>query len=172
MTKTLFKVPVGDWSHDGHNQSEDFYVYCNYPVEAMRQAYKDTCKKIGLQLNSSENFTGRDDFWIKSESWRILLAEYEDSVISVEAVEILLNHGFEFNEYELTDDEFECEDEKFTAYSSASASSDTVFRLFMWFVSHSMPKDFEWERFNLEAEPIVGYWCDGLNLQIGYGVFE
>lgn len=169
MTKTLFKVPVGDWSNDGHNQSQDFYVYCNYPAEMMRQAYKDTCKKIGLQLNHNTNYTGIDGLGYRT--WRNLLTEYEESRISEEAVEILLNHGFKFKESELSNDEFEYHDGQFMAISSASASTDTVFNLFMWFISYSMPEDFEWEELDLTAEPIVGYWCEGLNQQIGYGVF-
>lgn len=170
VEKTLFKVPIGDWSKDGHNQSEDFYVYCNYPVEAMRQAYKDTCKKIGLQMNHNENYTGIEGLGYRT--WRYLLTEYEESSISEDAVEILLNHGFKFSEDELPSDEFEYHDGRFIAVSSVSASTETVFKLFMWFISYSMPKDFEWEELNLEAEPIVGYWNKGLNQQIGYGVFS
>lgn len=165
MTKTLFKVPVGDWSKDGHNQSIDYYVYCNYPVEQMRQAYKDTCKKIGLQMNHSDNYTGLTN--LKFRDPRCLLAEYEEPSISEEYVEILLEHGFDFARVD-----GERDDDDNYILQEAYFDSEGVLDLFMWFVSYSMPGDFVWEEYKIEAEPIVGYWCDGLNHQIGYGVFE
>ncbi|MGG2091331.1 hypothetical protein AB1283_01015 [Bacillus sp. S13(2024)] len=164
MAKTLFKVPVGDWSEDGHNQSKDFYVYCNYPVEQMRQAYKDTCKKIGLQMNHNTNYIGIEIRGFRS--WRYLLTEYEESSICEDAVEILLEHGFEFDGIDGDRDE----NNKFVL-QKAAFSEEGVLNLFMWFISYSMPEDFEWEQVTFNAEPIVGYWCDGLNHQIGYGVF-
>ncbi|BAR85817.1 hypothetical protein P9Z59_13555 [Bacillus thuringiensis] len=156
MTKTLFKVPVGDWSQDGHNQYQDFYVYCNYPVKVMRQAYKDTCGKIGLQMNCSKNYTGIED--LPFRNWRYLLVECEESSICEEAVDILSKHGFSFNNIHVED-------------KGICFSESDVLDLFMWFISYSMPADFEWEEFKIEAEPIVGYWNKELNHQIGYGVF-
>lgn len=164
MTKqTLFKVPVGDWSKDGHNVSEDFYVYCNYSLEKMQQAYKDTCKKIGLQMNDgyfSSNYTELEDGMRGSHAWRCLLTKYEESTISEEAIQILSEHGFDFNSV------FKDESDGVMYFTSHD-----VFTLFMWFISYSMPKDFEWKELKLEAEAIVGYWSESLNHQIGYGVF-
>ena len=165
MTKKLFKVPVGDWSDDGHGKYEDYYVEANYSAQEMRQAYKDTCKKIGLQMNHNTDYTGIEG--LKSwGNWRYLLTNYEQSSISEEAIEILLEHGFDFENFDGERDE----NDKLIV-QDIYFSSENVFELFMWFVSYSMPNDFEYKQVTFEAEPIVGYWNDGLNHQIGYGVF-
>lgn len=169
MTKKLFKVPVGDWSKDGHSQCDTYYVETNYSAKEMRQAYKDTCEKIGLQLNHSDNYTGIPevtDWRNKDDAWRILLSEYEESSINKKAVEILLEHGFDFNR---VDGERDGKDQFIV--QEAYFNSEGVFDLFMWFISYSMPSDFEYKQVKLEAEPINGWWKSDLNHQIGYGVF-
>ena len=35
----VYKLVLGDWSKDGHKQSEDFLFDCNYDVHKIRQAY-------------------------------------------------------------------------------------------------------------------------------------
>jgi len=167
MTKKLFSVIMGDWSGDGHSQSEIYYVSSNYSGEEMRQAYKDTCKKIGLQLNHNANYTDikQLDEWRSGEQWRQLLTEYEQSSISEEAVEILLEHGFDFSRVDGERDEID----RFIV-QEAYFDSESVFDLFMWFISYSMPEDFKYEQFKIDAEPING-WGNGLNHQIGYGIY-
>ena len=162
--KKLFKVPVGDWSDNGHGKRADYYLEANYSAQDMRQAYKDTCKKIGLQMNHNQDYTGieRISSW---SSWRHLLTEYEASSIDEKAIDILLEHGYKFSECEAFDeDDNLIKDEIYF-------NSDSVFDLFMWFISYSMPSDFEYKQVTQEAESIIGYWSDDLNHQIGYGVF-
>ena len=43
------KLVIGDWSGDGHGQSEEFVFETNKTVEEIGQAYKDSCKLTGLQ---------------------------------------------------------------------------------------------------------------------------
>lgn len=160
MGKELIKVPVGDWSNDGHEKCEDYYITANYPIEDMQQAYKDTCKKIGLQLNHTDNYTGIEGA-TRHRSWRVLLAEYREQGITMEAWNILQEHGFDM----LGDIDIEEENDMAYFYPH------DVFNLFMWFVSYSMPDDFKYEEFTIKAKPLIGYWCD-LNHQIGYGVFD
>ena len=40
----VYKLVLGDWSKDGHKQSEDFLFDCNYDVHKIRQAYKTAAK--------------------------------------------------------------------------------------------------------------------------------
>ena len=47
----VYKLVLGDWSKDGHKQSEDFLFDCNYDVHKIRQAYKDSCKKLGVAFH-------------------------------------------------------------------------------------------------------------------------
>lgn len=170
MTKKLFKVPVGDWSKDGHNQCDTYYVESNYSAKEMRQAYKDTCKKIGLQLNHNKDYIGIEGFDMYSKrNWRYLLTEYEESSIAEEAVDILLEHGFDFARVDGERDEIDR-----YVVQEAYFDSEGVFDLFMWFISYSMPSDFKYKQVMLEAEaePINGWWNKELNHQIGYGVFQ
>lgn len=44
------KLSIGDWSQDGHNQSEDFVYEVNKTVSEIRQGYKDSCKKQVFNL--------------------------------------------------------------------------------------------------------------------------
>ena len=48
----VYKLVLGDWSEDGHGKSKDFLFDCNYDVSKIRQAYKDSCKKLGISLIS------------------------------------------------------------------------------------------------------------------------
>ena len=160
----LYKIPVGDWSDDGHGECDNYYITTNYSASEMRQAYKDTCKKIGLQLNHNTDYTEIEGMstW---KNWRYLLTDYEQNTIEEDALDILLSHGFDISIAE----EYEEDDEG--KIVSATFDSRGVFKLFMWFISYSMPSDFEYKEFKIEAEPINGYWNKELNHQIGYGVF-
>ena len=50
----VYKLVLGDWSKDGHKQSEDFLFDCNYDVHKIRQAYKDSCKKLGVAFHDED----------------------------------------------------------------------------------------------------------------------
>lgn len=168
MTKEmqLYQVPIGDWSSDGHGKYDTFYVYANYSAPEMAQAYKNTCKKIGLQMNHNENYTGlkeADNYG----SWRLLLTEYEEYSISEKAVKILLEHGFDFKRVDGERDEngnFIIQEAYFYA--------EGVFDLFMWFISYSMPDDFKYQQYELNVPSIIGWWNSDLNHQIGYGIYD
>lgn len=156
--QTKFKVTVGDWSKDGHNQSKEYYLIANYPLKDMQEAYRQTCAKLDLSMHHDYN-RNRDD-------WRNLLVEWEESQICEEATNILKEHGFDFSEFDGDAQDGNGE----WIVKAASFEESQVFDLFMWFISYSMPNDFKWERVADKAEPINGWWGD-LNIQIGYGCF-
>ena len=72
-----FYMTIGDWSGDGHNQSEDFLIESNYPVERVREAH--------FQM---ENATG-----INIEE---MCSEFEEDEIDLETVRKLKRRGFHF----------------------------------------------------------------------------
>lgn len=154
MKKQVLKLYVGDWSNDGHGKCEDYYIISSHPLEAIQQAYKDTCRKIGVQLNSGEDFTGleRDN---THGSWRHIATEYEDNEMNEDVMKVLVEHGCTLY------------GEPLTIKSESYLGAEDMFELFMWFVTYSMPEDFQYER--LEAESINGF--GNLNIQIGYGCF-
>ena len=42
----------------------------------------------------------------------------------------------------------------------------------MQFIALSMPEDFKYEFFEIESDPINGWWNNELNVQFGYGLFD
>ena len=53
--KHKFRIPIGDWSGDGHSQNKDFVIQSNKPVEAVREAYFAASQKLGYNLDSSHD---------------------------------------------------------------------------------------------------------------------
>lgn len=144
--ENIMKLTLGDWSDDGHGKYEEFYIKSNYDVHKVRQAYKDSCKKTGLSFNHNEDYTGLN---LGYGSTRQIWTEYESRELSEDAIEILRKFGI--------DDYFD--------------DTDDAASLMMKFIALSMPEDFEYEFFCIEAEPINGWWNNELNVQFGYGLF-
>jgi len=48
--KHVFRLPIGDWSGDGHGVSTDYRILSNKPVEAVREAYFAAEQRTGLDL--------------------------------------------------------------------------------------------------------------------------
>lgn len=78
-----FKIPIGDWSGDGHGHAEWYIVECNKPVEYVRELYFQACDKIGFTLDGHHKLTP--------------CAEYEDYKFPRETFQKLLNFGIELD---------------------------------------------------------------------------
>lgn len=150
----MMQLNIGDWSHDGHNISESEVFSVNYPVSVIRQAYKDSCKKTGVQFNHNEDYTG--GLSKSYGSWRQLFTEYEDSELEQDAYDVLELYIDNLSDYLDGDEDsgYYCDD----------------FSSFWWaFVKISLP-DLTYQRVTFEH--INGYWNDELNVQFGYGLFS
>lgn len=86
----IYKLELGDWSEDGHRISESFLFDCNYDIHKIRQAYKDSCKKLGVAFDYNEDYTG---LGLGCRSERLIWTEYQESEMSETAFEILNNSG-------------------------------------------------------------------------------
>ena len=146
--KTLMKLTIGDWSKDGHNRMEHYYLNSNYDVHQVREAYKNSCKKTGVTFNHNEDYTG---LGLTYDSPRQIWCEYEEREISEDALKILNDFGID------------CE---------ATADTEEAAEIIMKFIALSLPDDFKYEFCKLDAEPINGYWNGELNCQFGYGLFS
>lgn len=82
----IFKIPVGDWSSDGHGHCKYYTVKSNKPVEEVRETHFKIKETFGIDLNT-------------------ICRSYQDSSIGDEDYEILKNLGFKFDECEFDDDE-------------------------------------------------------------------
>lgn len=154
----IYKLVLGDWSDDGHGISEVFLFECNYDVHKIRQAYKDSCRKLGVTFNYNEDYTG---LGLGYGSERQVWTEYEEDGITITAFEILNNAGC-FTEIDYYEDE-----DKYYIWTHKDCA-----KLIMNFISLSMPEDFTYKLIEQDYECINGSWDDELNHHFGYGLFN
>jgi len=82
QNKYKFKIPIGDWSDDGHGKYVDYFIESNKPVEEVRELYFQACDKIGFSLDGSYKQTELTPN-----------AEYEDYKFSNETLDAPLKFG-------------------------------------------------------------------------------
>lgn len=87
MKKYKFRIPIGDWSDDGHGKYDDYLIESNQPLERVRELYFQACDKIGFSLDGSYKETKLTPF-----------ANYQDSTFSRETLDALLEFGVQLNE--------------------------------------------------------------------------
>jgi hypothetical protein len=148
---------LGDWSKDGHNQSDEILFESNVDVATIRKAYKDSCKLTGVSFNHNEDYTGLERDWQIADKYRIA-TEYEDNRISKETLDVLSKFGLTkklLNDF---------------GYQEDGLCKDSFVKLWIWFVKLSNP-NIELKRIKEEIPYINGYWGD-LNVQFGYGLYQ
>lgn len=74
-----FKIPIGDWSNDGHGIADWYIVQSNKSVEEVRELYFQACKMFGFGLDT--------------EYKDAPCIDYEDSVIPIETLYLLEDFG-------------------------------------------------------------------------------
>ena len=159
----VYKLTLGDWSKDGHGIHKAFYFDCNYDVYKIRQAYKDSCKKLGIMFSingTRDSYTGLN---LSYGDDRSIWVDYDDYWISETAFDILNEAGC-FKDILYGRDNFDEE-----GYSIEDIG-DCV-KLIMNFIAISMPDDFSYKLVK-DCESINGYHNDELNDTFGYGLFE
>lgn len=163
------KLSIGDWSHDGHNQSEEFVFEVNKSVEEIRQAYKDSCKLAGIQFNHNDNYIGIEYDWRESHKYECF-TEYEDSRMRSDISKKLKAVGLDVSKYAINDEDDEQEQGEFCF------ETDGFALLLMEFIKLSL-SDLTYEEAAFKKSelktipPINGWWNKDLNVQFGYGLF-
>ena len=148
---------LGDWSKDGHNQSDKILLETNHPVEKLQQAYKDSCKLTGISFNINEDYTGLNRHWEIAEQYQIATG-YESYSLTPECFAALDKFGFSKHFKVTSPDKFELP-EQFT-------------NLWLWFVKLSLP-DLEATIVEDNTIPCInGYWNKNLNVSFGYGLYQ
>ena len=87
MDNYKFKLPIGDWSSDGHGKSKDFIIISNRPLAVVRELYFQACDKIGFSLDGSYKQTELTP-----------QAEYGDYEFKKETLQALLDFGVKLDE--------------------------------------------------------------------------
>ena len=72
---------IGDWSKDGHNESESIRVFSNHPVKRLREAHFQCPEKLGFDIGD-------------------ICGEYEESSIDEDIIEALEDAGFDVDSYD------------------------------------------------------------------------
>jgi len=53
--KYCFRLPIGDWSGDGHGKCEWFSINSNLPLKEIHALYAKTTKRLAVRLDGSGN---------------------------------------------------------------------------------------------------------------------
>ena len=80
-----YRIVVGDYSKDGHNQMDYFTVEVSHPMNEIQKAYKAAVKASGVSVDN------------RTKAINQLCVDYEDNHISQEAVELLTDMGVKWD---------------------------------------------------------------------------
>ena len=85
-----FKLPIGDWSSDGHGKHYDFIISSNKPLNKVRELYFKACEEIGFSLDGSYKNEGMAPN-----------SEYGDYRPNFEILKILIEFGVKIEKDDL-----------------------------------------------------------------------
>lgn len=174
-----FKISIGDWSHDGHNQSDQYYFWSLTPLIDIQNAFKESCKKYGLIFDCN------NDLDIKSE-YDYIFCDYEDCQIKIELLSYFQSIGIDVKKY------FDYEDSKLVEYNEYINSLKDhedykISKCNVYFKNIDLMPDFIMDiaklsmKFEYEPashthgekiKPFNGWWTDNeMNIGIGYGLY-
>lgn len=155
----LVDIVIGDWSKDGHNQSDKFTFDINCTVKEMQEAYKASCEKFGFQFHRADTYAGRNTNFTGVDNPICICHEYEDNIIPVEVIDILEKNGY--------DDE----DVGYLRREDGHVDGpEHLVSILLWFIEQSREG---FEAKSGEKIPVFnGYWTDNdMNIGIGYGMY-
>lgn len=156
----IYKLILGDWSEDGHGISRNILVDCNCEsVTDIQNAYKASCKKLGIQFNHNKDYTGKN---LPYGDPHLIWTEYGENDMSGIAHDILEKAGC-LNGIDVE------ENDRGRYYIETLEECATVM---MNFISLSMPEGFTYKIIQENYPCINGYWDRNLNVQFGYGLFD
>ena len=147
-----FVLPIGDWSKDGHNESENFTVNVNKTKEELIKAYYQSTKRLNMTFDTNDM---RKSYPIR------LLNGWADNIITAEEVRKLQEGGVDMSTFE------DAEISEDGDYEYCSPRDAAI--LFMEFIKSSLP-DMEYEFAYDQTNYLFGHGGD-LNISVGYGCF-
>jgi len=161
---------LGDWSHDGHGQTDKVLLESNFPVEVVREAYIDSCRLTGVQFNNNEDFTKVKRGWEEALDMQIL-TEYDSPNITLKQFKVLYEHGLKVEMLA------EWNNENPIDYSEESEkgyfiSKEAFIQLWIWFVCLSNKDLVLIESQQHETIPCInGHGEKTLISGFGYGIY-
>ncbi len=110
-----FTFRLGDPYKDGHNQSEDITLACNYTKDEVLKAYTKSALSCGLTHFKHHAYKP-----LNNNKTVEMCEEYEDNHIPIEYVEKLITLGVPYTffgfsgDHNEDDEDFRCDTENFT----------------------------------------------------------
>lgn len=156
----IYKLVLGDWSKESHGISKNILVDCNCnSVTDIQNAYKASCKKLGVQFNDDEDYTGKHlPFYDPHLIW----TTYCEGDMSKTAYDILDKAGC-LNRIDVKEN-----DKSLYDIDTLEECASVI----MNFIALSMPEGFAYKIIQENYPCINGYWNNNLNVQFGYGLFD
>lgn len=84
--KYNLQLVLGDWSHDGHNQTDFILLNTNLSKDEIKDAYALAIKKLGFDFTQE------------------VCSEYEDNLLYEKHLDLLLLQGFKIGDLGLLDE--------------------------------------------------------------------
>lgn len=172
--KNTFKWTLGDWSGDGHNQTSDVVFRTNNTADEIREAYWDSCVETGIALHR-DDMLNHPSYRVMSERKDVskihtrLFANYDDCQIHLDTLQDLIDLGFRHGAEIL---KVAMEESVDGRVRSIYIGEDDLSEILFFYITLSLP-GFEYEEVSPpQIESINGFWDEGLNVGIGYGIFE
>lgn len=128
-------LEVGDWSGDGHGQSEVVHFGCTHSRQDVEKAYKKGSKALGVD-------------------WTSICEEYEDSIVPTNVARILNPILPKIDNKEDFLAPYDPEDEE-EGYSLDDGAFDFA-TIYMWIAKHGNP-EIEFEMNTFRTIKIGGY---------------
>lgn len=157
-------IDLGDPSNDGHGRSKKVLLEINTTLLEMQEAYKASCKKLGISFNHNEDYTETKRHWEIADKYRIC-TEYEDTYLNTTCKEILDEAGCPYIA-QWVEDGYDEDYEDGRIYME----DGMLINLLIWFIQQSN-SGFTATVID-ESNTIPTFNEGNLNVQIGYGLYS
>ena len=138
-----FKLPIGDWSNDGHGKADWYIIESNKPLQEVRELYFQACEKLGWTLDGHDKKTP--------------CSEYEDNTFPKETLQELLDFGVKLDQNDI-DYIFEQE------YTDGS---ELFLKIILEFIK-TQDSELVLNIIDDDLKMFQFYGCDNKNRHIGY----
>lgn len=144
---------IGDYSRDGHGQSDYVRIECNLSIPQLKQVYREMIVDSGVYFGG---LSWREDKEIKEKATHIC-SDYEDNRFLIHDLDPKYRDALDKEEFDYYDDKHEL-----VLYE------DQIILAMMTMIKAYWPA-FEYKIVPQQNEYLFNKWgCDG----IGYGMYE
>lgn len=145
--KFIHTVVIGDWSKDGHNQSDNFSFECTHDETEVKTAYLAAVKACKVSLHH------------EAKGAVVVCERYQDNLIKPEQLSNLKELGVNFSGFEGS-----------TKDGGMYCGPQNIAKIFMEMVK-SQIDGFKYNAVE-QPKPINGWWSKDFNYGFGYGVYD